>query len=113
MITLMDVRDSRCCWAHLLQGVRGTIRPPIPLVPSLPPDTAPPNIFSAKVVVIFFLGCAAIDFVWGYFRERSVPAGVISAVGGLFGTAWYLLLGRWMSQLLKRGSQDNDRTSSF
>src|ERR1035441_5516167 len=59
------------------------------------------------------LGCAAIDFVWGYFRERSVPAGVISAVGGLFGTAWYLLLGRWMSQLLKRGSQDNDRTSSF
>ena len=53
-----------------------------------------------------------IDFIWGYFRERSVPAGVITAVGGLFGTAWYLLLGRWMTQLLKWGSQDNDKPSS-
>jgi hypothetical protein len=38
--------------------------------------------------------CAVFDFVLGYIHERSVPAGVISAVGGLFGTAFYLLIFR-------------------
>lgn len=85
-----------------------TLRPPVPLVPSPTQDTTPPDTFSAKVVLVIFLGCAVIDFIWGYIHQRSVPAGVISAVGGLFGTAWYLLLGKW---LLKSLSQNNDKSS--
>jgi hypothetical protein len=54
-----------------------------------------------------FLIFAVVDFIWGYIHERSVPAGVISAVGGLFGTAWYLLLWKW---LLKWLSQGNDKS---
>jgi len=33
-----------------------------------------------------------IDFVFGYVDHRSIPVSVISAVGGLFGTAFYLFL---------------------
>jgi hypothetical protein len=36
--------------------------------------------------------CAVIDFVWGYVHEHSISAGVISVVGGLFSSTWYLLL---------------------
>jgi len=59
---------------------------------------------------IIFLGCAVIDFIWGFIGERSVPAGVISVVGGLLGTAWYLLLDNWITLLLT-GSQDNENSS--
>jgi hypothetical protein len=45
-----------------------------------------------KAVLLIFLGCAVFDFFFGYAHERSVPAGVISAVGRLFGTALYLIL---------------------
>jgi O-antigen/teichoic acid export membrane protein len=47
---------------------------------------------AVKAIVLVFLLCAAFDFVWGYVHERSVPAGVISVVGGLFGTAFFLLV---------------------
>jgi len=59
---------------------------------------------------IIFLGCAVIDFIWGFIGERSVPAGVISVVGGLLGTASYLLLDNWITLLLT-GSQDNENSS--
>ena len=39
--------------------------------------------------------CAVADFILGYIHERSVPAGVISVVGGLFGTAFYVLVLKW------------------
>jgi hypothetical protein len=47
---------------------------------------------AAKAIVLVFLLCAVFDFVWGYVHERSVLAGVISVVGGLFGTAFFLLV---------------------
>jgi hypothetical protein len=42
-------------------------------------------------VVLFFTLCALFDFAWNYFQRRSLIEGVISAVFGLFGSAWYLL----------------------
>jgi len=48
-----------------------------------------------KAIVLLFSLFVASDFVLGYIRERSVPAGVISVVGGLFSTAFYLLLYWW------------------
>jgi hypothetical protein len=50
---------------------------------------------SGKAILLFFTLCAVADFVWGYVHERSVPAGVISVVGGLFGTAFYFLVFSW------------------
>ena len=50
------------------------------------------NRVSPKVIVLIFLLCALFDFVWGYVHERSVSAGVISIVLGLFGTAFYALV---------------------
>ena len=50
---------------------------------------------STKVILLVFSLCAVCDFVWGYVHERSIPAGVISVLGGLFGTAWYYLLLVW------------------
>jgi len=69
-----------------------TLRPPIPLVTSPKQDTTPANTTSARVILAAFLGCVLIDFIWGYIHERSVVAGVIAIVLGLFGTAWYLLV---------------------
>jgi len=46
----------------------------------------------ASVIVLIFSFCAVGDFFLGYLHERSIPAGVVSVVGGLFGTACYLLL---------------------
>ena len=73
-----------------------TLRPPVPLVTSPKLDTTPSKTTSAKAILAIFLGCAAIDFIWGYIHERSVVAGVVAIVLGLFGTAWYVfLLGGW------------------
>lgn len=47
---------------------------------------------SAKAIFLIFVLCAVCDFVWGYVHERSIPAGVLSVIGGLFGTAFYLLV---------------------
>jgi hypothetical protein len=65
------------------------------LVTSPKLDTTPAKTTSAKAILAIFR-CAAIDFIWGYIHERSVVAGVVAIVLGLFGTAWYVfLLGRW------------------
>lgn len=42
---------------------------------------------TAKVILLIFALCAVVDFVWGYITERSVLAGVVFVVLGLFGTA--------------------------
>jgi hypothetical protein len=47
---------------------------------------------TAGVIVLIFSLCAVADFILGYFRERTISAGVISVVGGLFGTAFFLLI---------------------
>jgi hypothetical protein len=44
---------------------------------------------STKFILLIFSLCALGDFVWSYVRGRSIAEGVISAVLGLFGTAWY------------------------
>jgi hypothetical protein len=36
--------------------------------------------------------------VLGYIHERTIPAGVISVVGGLLSTAYYLLMWKWASK---------------
>jgi len=69
-----------------------TLRPLVPLVTPPKLDTAPAKATSAKAILAIFLGCATIDFIWGYIHERSVAAGVVAIVLGLFGTAWYLFL---------------------
>ena len=46
---------------------------------------------SAKVILLAFLLGALCDFVLVYVERRSVAEGVISAVLGLFGTAWLFL----------------------
>lgn len=43
-------------------------------------------------VVLIFSLCALGDFVLGYFHQRTISAGVVSVVGGLLSTAFYLLL---------------------
>jgi len=66
------------------------------LVTSPELDTTPAKTTSAKAILAILLGCAAIDFIWGYIHEHSVVAGVVAIVLGLFGTTWYLLLfGVW------------------
>lgn len=45
-----------------------------------------------KSVLLLFGLFLVSDFIWGYVRERSIPAGIISIAGGLFSTAFYLLL---------------------
>jgi O-antigen/teichoic acid export membrane protein len=50
---------------------------------------------TAKAILLIFFLCTVSDFVWGYIHGRSIPAGVISIFGGLFGTACYLLLFWW------------------
>src|ERR1019366_2613600 len=70
-----------------------------------------------KDIVLLFSLFVASDFVLGYIRERSIPAGVISVVGGLFSTAFYftsLLVGFEEKQgwfrLLTRISATADET---
>lgn len=47
---------------------------------------------TVRSILLFFFLCAVCDFIWGYAHGGSFPASVISVVGGLFGTAFYLLL---------------------
>jgi hypothetical protein len=73
-----------------------TLRPPAALVTSPKQDTAPAKSTSAKAILGIFIGCAVIDFIWGYIHEHSLVAGVVAIVLGLAGTAWYaFLFGFW------------------
>ena len=68
-----------------------------PINPLIPPPMQDSNSVtiqrrSGKSIFLIFLICAVIDFLLSYFDHRSIPFGVISAVGGLFGTAFYLFL---------------------
>lgn len=76
------------------QKCGATLKPIYPLVPSSKKETdsVRNKAFSAKAILLIFLLCALIDFLMSYVDHRSVPVGVISAVGGLFGTAFYLFL---------------------
>jgi hypothetical protein len=51
-----------------------------------------------KTILLLFSLFVVSDFVLGYIKERSIPAGVISIFGGLFSTAFYLLLFWWGSR---------------
>jgi hypothetical protein len=41
------------------------------------------------ILLIFSVG-ALVDFVLGYIHERTISAGIVTAVFGLLGTAFYL-----------------------
>lgn len=69
-----------------------------------PTQDTTPSTPSLQEQSSLFLGCAVIDFVCGYVHERTIPAGVISVVGGLFGAAFYLLVLKWLVE------HDNDPT---
>lgn len=70
-----------------------TLRPPVPLVLSPTHEgNRLPKTVSAKAIFLIFALCAVSDFILGYLHERSLPGGMISVVGGLFGTAFYVLL---------------------
>lgn len=47
---------------------------------------------SARGVLLVFSLCALADFVWSMFKGRSVAESAISAILGMFGTAWYVLI---------------------
>ena len=48
--------------------------------------------FTGRGVLLVFSLCALADFVWALLEKRSVAEAAISAVLGLFGTAWFLLI---------------------
>lgn len=85
-----------------------TLRPPVRLIPSPVQDVGrlPSTRSTTKAILFIFSLCTVSDFVLGYIHERSIPAGVISVVGGLFGTIFYLFLWKWMWK-------DNDDTNSL
>jgi len=58
---------------------------------------------TAKGILLIFSLCAVFDFLLGYFRGRSFPAGVISVVGGLFSTALFVFF-------FMCGRKDKDET---
>jgi len=77
-----------------------TLRPPIPLIPTAACQNSPKlptwkrsaaSDTSRGVWLVFSL-CALFDFVWALSAKRSVAEAAISAVLGLFGTAFYLLI---------------------
>ena len=47
---------------------------------------------SFRGVVLVFSLCALADFAWSMFDGRSVAESVTSAIIGLVGTGWYLLV---------------------
>ena len=50
----------------------------------------------ARIILLAFILCAIFDFLWSYFHEHSIGAGLVAIVLGVFGTAWYLFLsGAW------------------
>ena len=57
-----------------------------------------------KAILLLFSLFVISDFALGYIRERSIPAGVISTFGGLFSTAFYLILFWWGS---RKGNDDS------
>lgn len=72
-----------------------TLRPGVSLIQPIAQGGVPNRIdkrISAKGVLLIFLLCALSDFAWGYFKARSLPAGVISVVLGVFGTTFYAWL---------------------
>ena len=48
---------------------------------------------TGMTLIVFTLSALA-DFVWALLEERSLAEAAISAVLGLFGMAWYLLIYR-------------------
>jgi hypothetical protein len=48
--------------------------------------------FGGRGLLLVFSLCALADFVWTLLQERSLAEAIISAVLGLFGTAWYLVI---------------------
>ncbi len=46
---------------------------------------------SPKIILLFFIACAVLDFGWGYLHEHSLAAGAVGLLLGLFGTAYFLL----------------------
>jgi hypothetical protein len=79
----------------------GTLRPTISLIPPAAPDTSPKlptwkRITAGRdtgtvVLLVFSIG-ALFDFGWAPLEKRSVVEATISAVLGLFGTGYYLLI---------------------
>ena len=51
---------------------------------------------SSRGVLLVFSLSALADFLWSLLDKRSVVESIISAVLGLFGTGWYLLI-MWAS----------------
>jgi len=74
------------------QKCGAVLKPINPLIPTRDSDSIRIRTRSGKSIFFIFAVCAVIDFLLSYFDHRSVPFGVISAVGGLFGTAFYLFL---------------------
>jgi hypothetical protein len=73
---------------------------PTPLIPqSVENETKqrPGGAFISSGGVLFVFSLSALaDFFWSLLDKRSVVESVISAVLGLFGTGWYLLI-MWAS----------------
>jgi hypothetical protein len=46
----------------------------------------------AKTVLVAFSVSALVDFVWSLIARRSIVESVSTAILGLFGIGWYLLL---------------------
>ena len=52
----------------------------------------------ARMIFLAFVLCAVFDFLWSYFHEHSLRAGLVAVVLGVFGTVWYMFLGgAWKS----------------
>jgi hypothetical protein len=47
---------------------------------------------SGRGVLLVFSLCALVDFVWAVLDKRSLAEAVVSAILGLLGTAFYLLI---------------------
>ena len=61
---------------------------------------------SAKVILLVF-SLGALNFVLSYIERRSIADGVISAILGLFGSAWYAFL--FLSSENEKSSIDDPR----
>ncbi len=56
--------------------------------------------FNKRTILLVFSLCALVDFAWSMFRGRSAAESAITAVLGVLGIGWYLLI-MW-------GSSHND-----
>jgi len=51
---------------------------------------------SVKVILLIFMLCGVVDFVFGYVNGRSMLAGIVWVVLGVFGTAaWMFFFRPW------------------